>query len=86
MTTIRDDNSKRAVYISGPISNLPNGNYDEFQRAENELIELGYGKIYNPRRQDDIRQIKFSEAAYGNSKTAVRRDHGAALPNGPIFQ
>ena len=38
----------RRVFISGPMTGLPDWNRAEFDRAERELLELGADKVFNP--------------------------------------
>lgn len=39
--------NKRVIYISGPMTGLPNYNYDEFNRVASILKRMGY-KVINP--------------------------------------
>lgn len=38
----------RRVFISGPMTGLPDWNRAEFERAERELFGLGADKVFNP--------------------------------------
>jgi hypothetical protein len=43
---------QKVVYISGPMSNLPDHNFPAFDAAEKELLERGY-RVINPANNDN---------------------------------
>ena len=38
----------KRVFLSGPMTGLPDWNRDAFDRAEDELLELGAAYVFNP--------------------------------------
>ena len=44
--------SEEAVYLAGPMSNIPFFNFPAFFDGEQKLRELGYESIFSPARQD----------------------------------
>ncbi len=47
------------VYISGPISNKPNLNFEAFEQAENLLLEKGYEPINPHKLGEELKGITF---------------------------
>ncbi len=52
---------KEPIYISGPITGMPDGNKDAFLAMEGTLKVLGYTEIINPRNLDTPQAFKDGE-------------------------
>ena len=48
----------KTIYISGPMSNIPNSNLDEFDKAEKQLKQSGY-EVLNPHKICEELNIRF---------------------------
>lgn len=46
------------IYISGPITGMPNGNKEAFFEMEEQLLAVGYTQIINPRKLDTPQEFK----------------------------
>ena len=50
----------KMIYISGPMSNTPNSNFEAFDKAEKQLVKLGYN-VLNPHKICDELNTRFFE-------------------------
>jgi hypothetical protein len=50
----------KTIYISGPMSNTPNSNFEAFDNAEKQLVKLGYS-VLNPHKLCDELNVRFFE-------------------------
>jgi hypothetical protein len=70
MTTYR-------LYISGPMSGLPDENRPAFAEAERQLRAAGYD-VFNPASQPDVPRWKTGDYLVLRDLPALRRCHGLA--------
>ena len=50
----------KTIYISGPMSNTPNSNLEEFDKAEKQLKQLGFD-VLNPHKICEEVNMRFFE-------------------------
>ena len=50
----------KTIYISGPMTNITDGNMHAFDEAEKQLKQLGY-EVINPHKTSEELNIRFSE-------------------------
>jgi nucleoside 2-deoxyribosyltransferase len=50
----------KTIYISGPMSNIPNSNLEAFDEAEKQLKQLGFN-VLNPHKICEELNIRFFE-------------------------
>jgi hypothetical protein len=60
----------KPIYISGPMSNTPNSNFEAFDNAEKQLVKLGYS-VLNPHKICDELNTKF----FGMGKSPEYEDY-----------
>ena len=60
----------KTIYISGPMSNIPNSNLDEFDEAEKQLKQLGFD-VLNPHKICEELNIRF----FGMGKIPTYEDY-----------
>ncbi len=48
------------IYISGPMKNMTDGNLEEFDKAEKQLVKLGYS-VLNPHKICEELNVRFFE-------------------------
>lgn len=66
MKKIYDLNLKK-VYISGPMSDVENLNFEEFEKAEVKMKSFGF-EVYNPHKFFELETKEFHESLKGLSK------------------
>ena len=50
----------KTIYISGPMKNMMDGNLEAFDKAEKQLVKLGYS-VLNPHKICEELNIRFFE-------------------------
>jgi hypothetical protein len=50
----------KTIYISGPMSNTPNSNFEAFDKAEKQLKQLGFD-VLNPHKICEELNVRFFE-------------------------
>lgn len=73
------DVKKIKVYIAGPMSGLPNRNYEAFYKAEELLISKGY-QVFNPARLNDPHPGSREKALRNDYRALIECDAVALLP------
>lgn len=71
---------KKKVYIAGPMSGLPNKNYEAFYKAEELLVSKGY-IVFNPARLNDPHPGTRKQALRNDYRALIECDAVALLPS-----
>lgn len=69
MKKIYDLNLKK-VYISGPMSDVENLNFEEFEKAEIKMKSFGF-EVFNPHKFMELETKAFNESIQGLTKNEV---------------
>ena len=67
------DSKKPKIYIAGPMTGYPNGNWDVFQAKETQLVSAGW-EVINPARMDAETGIDPNSMGEYDYEDCARRD------------
>lgn len=82
MIEVLNNPKYKKVYISGPITNMPNGNKFEFEKYENKFRVLGLEPI-NPHKlhtEEEEKTFKWSDFMKADIKALIDCDLIAIMP------